>query len=218
MDLGRTIAAVVFALVATNARAEEPPANIKAYLDSIKLTPVQAKEERAEQIVSLKQQVERLAKERGEARKASKAEEVKRLSEIIDLVRQRLVEIPKEPLPTHSRKGRLLDLPPDEGDVGMLNTFADGKVHLKGNWQTAVVVSVVDEKNAVIRVGDGDVDDPLLWLEVDSTKGYVDDKELLDLPAVECIGTKAYTNAIGGKVTVPHVRTIDLSKWIKAAK
>lgn len=208
-------AAISIAIIASGVRADDPPANVKAYLDSIKLTPAQAKEERAEQVAVGKAKIEFLSKKLGEARRAGDSDEVKKLTADIKTARKAASELARAPLHKLSIKGKRLNLPPKVGDIGTLNTYPDRKFFAGGEWQVAKVVSVVDEKNAIVRVGDGDADDPLLWLEVESTAEYTDDLELLSLSAVECVGTKAYTSAIGAKITVPHVRAIDLSKWLK---
>ena len=92
-------AAVVMVLVVAPDRADDPPKNVKARLEQVKLTPAQAKIERSEKIGALNAKVDKFVKRHAEARKVGDKAEADRLAKVLELILKRRNELANERVP-----------------------------------------------------------------------------------------------------------------------
>ncbi len=91
----------------------------------------------------------------------------------------------------------------------ILGKSSPGSVGTLGDVQ---VKQVEDENDVLVSSGETD-----FWLANFSTVGLTDDQSLT-VSVVETVGTKSYTNVLGGNRTVRLLRLFDPAAEIQAAK
>ena len=98
-------------------------------------------------------------------------------------------------------------LPTSQGDNP--DNLNEKQVGNLAYWQFHVT-SIVDEKNAILRLGPS-----TYWLTDYPTKGLVDDETVRLIGPVMCAGSKKYTTVLGGSSTVKVLRFVTQAELVK---